>query len=395
MRRLSLLAFAALLAAGCGGHRAPATDAAQLVPADALAYVNVAPKTLAHAQTELPRFGSPAAAIPYLRSGQTARLRGGIVSFAKPADAKAFAARLDRRGEAHANVRGWVVYAETQALVDAVRHSRRSLADTARFRTGFATLPRDAAVRVYEPRPRGWRAAALSLDGKNAKLEIHTPGPSPAAPPSSLAGEIPAGAVAAISGAARAGPPPGTAQVVDGLSRLVGADVGSLIEAASGAYVLYAVPGAPVPDVTFAAAGRSPALAKVLRTVAATLAGGPVPKPPAALDLGPVTLHYGPIAGQLVISDADDPAGELLGGEKLAGGATFRDAARAAGLPRVTDGFFYVDPRRALAAARTLAALANRPVPPAVERTLAPLRALLDWQARADGVHTVVYLRMS
>lgn len=394
MRRLALLALAALLAAGCGGHRAPATDAAQLVPAGARAYVVVEPKTLARARAELPRFGTPAEAIPYLRAGATARLRGGIVSFAKPADEKAFSARLDRRGVAHANVRGWVVYAQTQALVDAVRHSPRSLADTARYRTAFGTLPRDASVRAYEPRRRGWQAAALSLDPHAAKLEIHRPHAQPATPPSSLASEIPAGAVAAISGTAGV-LPPGAEPVVGGLATLVGADVGSLIAAAPGAYVLYAIPGAPVPDVTFASAGGSSAFAKALRRAAVQLAGGPVPKPPAAIDLGPVTLHYGPIAGQLVLSDADDPAAELLGGEKLAGGKTFRDAAQAAGLPQVNDGFFYVDARRALAGARTLAALANRPVPAAVERTLAPLRALLDWAGTADGVHTVAYLRMS
>lgn len=395
MRRVAPLVVAvALVAAGCGGHSAPATEAAQLVPADALAYVAVAPNALARAQVELPSFGAAAAAIPYLRPGETAKLRDGVVAFARPADEKAFVAGLDARGELHAKIRGWIVYARTKQPIDDVRHAKLVLADTQRFGKAIAALPGDAVVRAYERRARGWTAAALALHGADATLEVATPHANPPRPPASLAGEIPAGAVAAVSGSA-ANTPPGTSAIVRALSQILGADVGSLLASAKAPFVLYAIPGEPVPDVTFAAAGRSRALETEIRSLAAQLAGAPVPKPPAAVDLGPVTLHYGPIAGQLVLSDADDPAGELLGGEKLTGVRLFRDAAAAARMPQAGEGFLYVDARRALAAARTLAALANRPLPPALVETLGPLRALLVWNGMTNGIRTTVYLRMS
>lgn len=394
MRRAALLLLAAFALAGCGGHEAPATEAAELVPADALAYVAVAPNELAAAERALPAFGAAGAAIPYLSSGETARLRDGVVGFARPADEKAFVATLAARGELHAKVRGWIVYARTKAPLDDVRHAKTVLADTQRFRKAIATLPDDAAVRAYRPARHGWTAAALSLDGRAAKLEVHVPRAQPKSAPRSLADEIPAGAVAAISSSGAAAPP-GTAAVTRALSRLLETDVAAPLTAAGGPWILYAVPGAPVPDVTFADAGRSPALGRALRRLAASLAGAPVPMPPATIDLGPVSLRYGETAGQLVFSDAGDPAAELHAGPRLSDAATFRAAAERAGLPATNGGFLYVDARRALAAARSLASLAGRPVPAALSRTLEPLRAYLLWQATAGGVHTTVYLRMS
>ena len=395
MRRLAPLALAALLAAGCGGHRSPATDAAELVPATASAYVIVAPNGLARARTLLATFGSPGDAIPYLRAGHTARLAGGIVGFARPVDEKAFSKRLDRVGEPHAKLRGWIVYARTKALVDVVRHSKRSLADTGRYRRASKALPGDALVRAYVVGPTAaWRTAALTTHSHDEKLEVRTPAPRAASPPSSIAGEIPASAVVAVSSASGA-LPPGASAPVHVLSRALGADIAAPVAAAGGPFVLYAAPGEPVPDVTFAtAAPASRTLLLGLRALVRALAGIPVPKPPATVDLGPVTLTYGRIAGQVVLSDAADPAAELAGGTKLSGNASFRAAAKAAALPAANDGFFYVDAKRTLAAARALSALANRPVPPALERALAPLSTLLDWQATGDGVRTVTYLRV-
>lgn len=394
MRRLAPLALAALVVAGCGGHQAPATDAAELVPASASAYVVVAPNELDRARSALAEFGGVAAAVPYLRAGRTARLDGGIVGFARPADEKTFDRRLDRLGEVHERIRGWTVYARTKALLDAVRRSTRSLTQTSRYRRASETLPSGALVRAYVARPV-WRAVALTTDGPNTKLEVHTPGAGAASPPPSrLADEIPASAVVAISSATGA-LPPGASAPLEALSRLLGADVGSLVAAAGGPFVLYAAPGQPVPDVTFASAAPGAAgLLRRLRAFVRALAGAAAPKPPATLDLGPVTLTYGPLGGHVVLSDATDPAAELSGGAKLTGSSRFRDAAGAAGLPAGAS-FFYVDARRTLAAARTLAALANRPVPPSLTRALSPLTALLDWGATSGGIKTVTYLRVS
>lgn len=394
MRRLAPLAAVAFLAAACGGHQAPATDAAELVPASASAYVVVAPNELARARTVLAAFGRPGDAIPYLRAGHTARLAGGIVGFAQPANEKTFSKRLQRLGEPHAKVRGWVVYARTKSLVDVVRHSKRSLADTARYRRASKTLPGEALVRAYVARP-AWRTAAITSHGRGEKLEVHTPAARAPAPPASIADEIPVSAVVAISSASGA-LPPGASTPVHALSAALGADVGSLIDAAGGPFVLYAAPGRPVPDVTFATAAHAsgPLMAR-LRALVRAFAGTPVPKPPASIDLGPVTLTYGRIAGKVVLSDAADPAAELSGGPKLTESGGFRDAADAAGLPAANDGFFYVDATRTLAAARAFSALAARPVPPALEHALEPLSALLDWGATSGGVQTVAYLRIS
>src|SRR5579871_4353673 len=175
---LLALAFAAGCGSSGGGGGGSAPDAASIVPADALAYVTVdtdtgsdqlssaqkvvekfpiEPKALASLKTEVQKSGGnfdtlvasvgPVLDVAVLKSGSAA----SPVGFAKPSDEQSFDAQL--KSLKHTTVDGWTVFAETQALLDAVTSRTANLADDATYKDAISSIPDagNAIVRAYAP----------------------------------------------------------------------------------------------------------------------------------------------------------------------------------------------------------------------------------------------------
>jgi hypothetical protein len=439
--RRALLAIAlAALVAGCGGSAAPVDDAAQLVPANAIEYLTVATRPAPigpvsrlslSERLHAPFAGALALARSLPAAGRQVDLAvlhgGGTVGFARPANPKRFAAQLERRGFVARRMRGWTVFARTKALLDALRHGP-ALADRPRYRAAAAALPGGDAVlaRAYatpgaapsligtlpleRPARATWLAAALSGTRDDLKVELHANGartntPSTNKQFTSLAAQIPAGSLLALS-SARPSLPGVELAALQRLATPLQLDVAALLHALGGPFVAFVRAGAPIPEVTIAATPRRPraavaAIAKLVRKLAGPAAGPAIATPVAGgtlrqVDLGPVAISYGEKAGVVVLSDSSDVLAELDGGPKLAGDGRFRDTAGAAGLPEGNDGFAYLDAAHALPAAETFAALAGSKLPAGVAAGLEHLEAALLYTARGGDVQTsVVYLRAS
>jgi hypothetical protein len=379
VRRLVLLAVAAVLA-GCGGKSAPVGDAAQLVPAGARAYAVFAPPgaeraleqrsplAARYARSLRSRFGVRApldAGIPV----SVARLPSGAVAFAHPGNPKRFARRL--AGFVHATIGGWVVFARTKAPVDAVRHRHATLAAQPGFAAARRALPAHASYWAYAP---GWKAAAILAQGRTLTCELATSHPAHRNVATALpAKRIPARAVVAFAGAPETVPARGL-EALAPVARFLSLDLRALVTGLDGPFAAWAAPGEPVPEVTIVARPRRPARALgAVRRVVGRMAGA---APGAELDLGPLAVTTTLARGELVASDVADP---------LAGPGPLRPR----GLPAETEWWLAVDATRALAGARTLAALANAALPQGVA-DLASVRSVLAYARRTGATETTV-----
>jgi hypothetical protein len=466
--RLAGVAVVAVLAAGCGGGGgSSSSDADTIVPADAVAFVTIATDAsspqVSSALEILRKFPIEPKAEQQLRASITqgggnfktitssagseidiaAILVNGkphAVGLAKPSDEKAFDAQLDTAPSVHTTFKGWTLFADKQAALDAVtKRSGDSLADDPPYQAALKTLPGagDAIARFYAssaglqtalgaarsnlgptasalgalPSAK-WIAGALTSQDGAVKLEVHAKANTPALTHAgrSLADKIPAGSIVALAvqSSATRTIPSATADQLSALGQQLGVDLPGLISAINGPVIAYVRPGIPLPEVTLASQPAKPQAAatavggllarfaqgaKTAKAVPTQVDGGTLNK----LDLGPVSLYYGVNDGQLVVTDSANALAELKGSlGRLSADAVFKDAKSGAGMGDDNPSFLFVDIKDALPALSGFAQLANQSLPPAVENNLRPLKSLLSFGSTDGGVQSfVVYIKTS
>lgn len=411
MKRLALLALAALLAGGCGGAK-EATDASELVPPSALAFVSLE-TDLGGIPRVLDRFPFGPSALRDVRRAlhprrtmgprlELALFKAGSVSFVRPPDEKRFVATLGPK-QLHARIRGWTVFTEKPGLLDLVRRHEGRLSELRAFRRAMKGLPADATVRAYAApsatgmlvrslgaplpmprRPGGWTGAALNASGGELRLDLRTPAPAGVAAESAsdLVSQIPSSSVLAVGLDGLAGVP--------GDLKVVGIDVREIANALGEQALVYVRAGLPFPEVTFASKPKDPqrALRNVARLVE-KLARPKAPPVPTTVDgvtlqdvqLGAIDIYYGTFDGRLVVSDSPDAVEALRGhGDKL----------NVPGLPDRTNGFLYVDVERALPALQAFAKLANQTLPRQLDDYAKPLKTIVLYGTREGDVQSLV-----
>jgi hypothetical protein len=368
-----------LILAGCGGK--PASDAATLVPANALVYATLRPghdgavSDVGALRAMAPQWlGRAAGAGPEV---DVAVLRTGGVSFTQPRDEKAFAKRLDALGVLHERVAGWTVAGTNRAALDAVRHRRVSLTQTRWFPAARrAAATSDGPVVYVRNGGVQWHAETAAVHGSVLADRVYTGGvPESVSAPMSLAAAAPDDALYVLELA--------DAQEAPTLPNVVGLDVRALLAIVGAPLALWVEPGTPIPAATIVA--RPPGLRAHARAVGRFLIrqgeGRNAPQRSGALqsvDLGPITVYWGIVGGELVVSNAANAPGSP--GRKLP------DLLREAKVsPRVTQ-LTYIDDERALPVFRTFAALANETLPPAFVLHATPLVSELWWTARSGRV---------
>src|SRR4051794_24272020 len=157
MRRLVLLAAAAIVTAGCASAQATGPGspdgAASIVPADATAFVA--------ARTDLD--SAEWHAIGKAFAKQYARLEPALgdeldvavlpgkqaVAFTQPSDATQLAALAKKYRLVTRTIGEWTAVARTSAALDAVANAKTHLADSPLFTEAMKQLPDDALVRAY------------------------------------------------------------------------------------------------------------------------------------------------------------------------------------------------------------------------------------------------------
>jgi hypothetical protein len=392
MRAAVVLLVAVLLpvVAGCGSDGAVGSSAS-VVPADVAAYVSVDTSFEGdqwRAVTDLlARFPDGEGALEELLDAEKAGLEGGadvrdalgpevvlavlagpaageeppVVLLTQPDDEEAWS-RLFDGDEARAEVRGWQVVAEDDAVLDRYREALDdgTLEESDAFAEAMAGLPGDALASLYAngnalaaavpgasgALPQLPLAAGAGLDASvGAVLRAEddgvrfegqmfsggdSPAPEPEAYESELVGIVPAGAVAFLSFKDLAGALTESGGMLGGgAGAFLPFDpeqVGALL---SGETAVYVRPG---PAVTLVTQVEDEAAA--LRTVEA-LVGLADPQ---------AKIAYDAFDGVLAVSSSREELEALRGdGSRLAGDEGFQAALAQAGMPGETTGFGYVD----------------------------------------------------
>jgi len=461
--RLAGVAVLAVLAAGCGGGGSgSSSDAGSIVPTGALAFATIdtdaSSAQVSSALKILHKFPIEPRAEQQLRASikqsgvdfdaltssagseldiAAINVNGQpqAVGLAKPNDEKAFDAQLDKTSTLHATMKGWTVFSDKQATLDAFKNqSSSSIADDATYQAAIKSLPSDAVLRFYaspaaesallnaakqQNLPSGslgklptaqWFTGALTSQDGAFKLEVHSKAPSTQAlsKPNPLASKIPSGAIVALAlngGGATKSLPAATQEQLSVIGQQLGVDLPALISVLDGPVIAYVRAGLPLPEVTIAALPAQPQnaakaiggllgrFASGAKAVPTKVDGGTLDK----LDLGPVALYYGVNGGQLVVSDSSNAIAELNGSVgRLTGDAVFKEAKNGAGMPDSAQTFIYLDIKDALPALSGFAQLANQNLPPQVETNLRPLRSALLFGSSDNNVGSfVVYVKTS
>jgi len=157
MRRLVLLAAAAVITAGCASARATGPGAldgaASVVPADATAFVaartdldsaewHSVGKAFMQQYAKLEPALGDELDVAVLKGKQT-------IAFTEPRDAQKLAELAKRYKLVTRAIGGWTAIAKTAAALDALADATTQLADSASFTQAMSRLPDDALVRAY------------------------------------------------------------------------------------------------------------------------------------------------------------------------------------------------------------------------------------------------------
>ncbi len=404
-----------LVAAGCGSSTAATgtsgTDAANLVPANALAYVSADANLDSQSwQVVADLFGPIGTDLDYKRDihpalGDRVNLavlgvdngKPEAVALVKPTDEaklRTLAKKFDR-GNAHYTVEhigGWSVVADSAVAFQAVRdaESGSSLADNADFKSamsqvgdsGLATayasgsgaeqLPAKLRALVRVAGSPRWVAARISADKSALHLDVRAAGAtSPAAYKPALLRDVPSGAILAVSfkdvnqllariqaePTLHASLPP----FVNGLRSL------------GGEGVLYLLPGTLLPVVTLVVQPRDPAAAaKSLRALAAR-----------AAKLLP--LHVERHGNYVLLTNA--APGTSPGSGSLAEDQPFKDAVAAADVPAEVTWLAYADMQRLAPILQALASLTgNGQSTPSITPKLEKFGTLVAFGARSGSI---------
>jgi hypothetical protein len=107
--------------------------------------------------------------------------------------------------------------------------------------------------------------------------------------------------------------------------------------------------------------------------------------------VGPVSIYYGVLDGQLVLTDSQTAIGELQSkSNRLADDDTFKAAKKASGLPDSSPSWLYVDLQDTIPAVESLAALAGQAAPTTIGPNLQPLKSLVVYGSTDSGTTTAV-----
>jgi hypothetical protein len=250
-----------------------------------------------------------------------------------------------------------------------------------------------------------WITADATSHDDGVEVDVHANTTTPLSAGSSsdsLSGEIPGGVLAAASFngssslssfSTSALKQPGAATALGNVQKLLGLSVQDLVQAVNGPSILYLKAGAPLPEVTYVV---KPADAQKAEQTVATLLGkvtkNAKPSPVTvngvtlqSVSLGPISILYGVLNDQLVLTDSQTAIGELQSkSNRLADDDTFKAAKKASGLPDSSSGWLYVDLKDTIPAAESLAELAGQKIPPVAGSNLGPLQSFVAYGS-ADG----------
>jgi hypothetical protein len=338
----------------------------------------------------------------------------------------------------------WEVLAETRAMIERFRKASSSatatLSDEPSFTHAMETLGSDSIVRAYVSGPRimdlirassppdakkfinqagtlDWFALRLGAraDGIGWDTIVHgTPGKLfkgvPRGKPflSKLASDVPQDALVYLTfhgaknmlTAVQKNPVLATPQ----LKRFSGVlrQIGTLLQGENALYVREPAAG-QIPEVTFVAApgagvDGAAVLDRLLRRFRGEIGVTPTRTSIAGtasrtLRFGEVSVHYANVDGKLVITDLPQGIrGILRPGMPLSQAETFKDARDAAGMPRKTQGFLYVNIHSTIPAVERLS---QTHLPAEVRRNLKPLRSAVEYAvSRSHEIEVSFFLRI-
>ena len=413
--RLALAAvLSALALAGCGGNDTVGASAADVVPADAIGFVEVdanldseqwrqvqalldrfpdRPQLLELVNEQLAEEGleyerdvspalGPSVAVVFMSSDEQE-----AVLLTQPDDEDKWRELVRKAAEAGdeeyvlGEIEGWQAAAGDQAALDAVRKGGGSLADNDAFQAALGEFPEERiafgwaggeALREEAPQLKlEWFAGALEArdDGGAATVVTRvSEGDAGKTYESERLDDAPADSLAFLS--FNADGIRSQAASIAPFAEMLGLPIGDLLAEIQGEAALWVRAGAGIPEITLvldvADADRARStLEQLLRDV-------------------PLDLKLGVVDGQLVATTASSPEAALeAGGETLGDSADFKDAAEAAGMPGETNGFLFVNVADALPLLG-LAGVAGADVPQQLLENLRPIRSVVAW-SEADG----------
>src|SRR5919198_889713 len=355
--RAAALAALVLALAGCGGSSAQKAggldnDAAQLVPANAIAFVSADSHFDSARWRTIFDLTGPVKLTPELKAAVGDQLNVAslpsadgpeVAAIVKPKDEAKLRSFAAKKHYTVQDVNGWSVIAAVRKAA-----SGRSLADVADFKTAAAALDKNALATAYAQGPAlkqlggtaaqlldvagspKWIAAQLVPEHNAARLELRTSAPTGLATyHPTLLRDAPSGAIAAVSFKDLDGP----LAKLPALQKYVPA---SLLPALRGEGVAYLAPGTLLPTFVFEVQSPDPdAAERALKATATTLQQ--------RLN-GALTLRVARYGSRVVLTNA--PAGTQSSGGALVEDQPYKDAGAAAGVPADVTFLVYADVAR-------------------------------------------------
>ncbi|MEK6276269.1 MAG: DUF3352 domain-containing protein [Actinomycetota bacterium] len=365
------------------------------------------------------------------------------VAVTKPKDADAFRRLIEKANKTGPDQAvfeerdGWFVISDTQEKLDRFQEQAASgekLADNSVFKDALAELPDDALVHVYargksivealqggvpgmSPLQLGtgqkpeFLSAAFSAEESGFRLvgaarAEDTPKTKIESFESKLVADVPSDAVAFLTfrggdefeqqmeDLKRDG---SFGESLGELERMLGFRIDSLIDLFSHEVGLYVRPGSPIPEVTLLvdAPDEQEVLGRVNTTLDAltkTLPTQPCHAPPKeagaavkCIDLGAIQLRTAGFDDKVVLTTGQDAISKLRGdGPRLGDDDGFKSARDAAGLPKKSAGFIWIDLEDAIPMILGLADASGTSIPAEIRANLEPLGSFLAW-AESDG----------
>jgi hypothetical protein len=381
----ALLLGATLVVTSCGGGK-PSRSAAGVAPRDTVAFVSLGARPEAPSTRRALALlsGGPQAQalfdrVAWAQVGHSVDVAvlgpRQAVAYALPSDRDAFDKRLDDAGLVHARIRGWTAFATGSQALDAAKHAKARLDDTAWYALAArAAVGSERFVLTHA----GARWATIVADG--GRVRRTAPGGG-ADSPHELAAHIPANAVVAAA-AHDFGQRLRSLPFAPVVERGFGLRLEDVARATPGSAVVYLGAGDPIPTLTLVAADGS--LRAAARVVQELDPQAPPPVP-VVLDgvrlndvaLGALDLYYGRADGDLVLTN--DSAFDLKPASAL----------EPTGLPPATTAWLYVDAERAPAALQSLATLAGTTFSPRLLAELRGLRSVLVFVTQTRSTTSV------
>jgi hypothetical protein len=410
--------LAALALAGCGGDGTTGASAASIVPAGALAFVEVQADLDSdqwrQVQELLNRFPDRPQLLELLNEqlreegleyerdvapalGETVALvwagdadADDVVMLVQPEDDERFEALVEKLREESSDefvtgeIDGWRAASERQESIDALRDAGASLADDDAFEAALAEAPDERLafgfVRGELAEEFGTYANAVDFEWAAGSLEARDNGGAAVftisggraftgeAYTSERVGEAPGDALAFLSFNGEA--LRSQASTLAPFAQMLGIRIDELLEGVNGEGALWVRPGTPIPEVTLVvesddAEGARAALEPLLRSL-------------------PLEVRVGVVDGRLVVTTAASPEDAVrTTGETLGESEDFADAVEAAGMPDQTSGFLYLNVADALPLLG-LAGLVGADVPEELLENLRPIRSVVAWSEGGD-----------